>query len=67
MAPEAAVRNTKFIATMVGTLGLLGCAVAGRFTGELGAWVATIVCAYCGANAVITRAALVNGKETPQQ
>ena len=55
--------STKFFACMVGTLGLLGCALAGKFTGELGMWVATIVCAFCGANAVITRAALQNGKD----
>lgn len=60
------MKNTKFILCVLGTIGLLTAAFVGRFTGDLGMWVATIVCAYAGANAVITRAALQNGKETPQ-
>ena len=60
------MKSTKFILSGVGTLGLLGAAFAGKFSGELGMWVATIVCAFCGANAVITRSALLNGKETPE-
>jgi hypothetical protein len=59
------MKSTKFLLCLLGTVGLLGTAIAGKFTGELGMWVATIVCAYAGANAVITRAALQNGKETP--
>ena len=60
------MKSTKFIASMVAAIGLLATAFAGKFTGELGMWVATIVCAYCGSNAVVTRTALLNGKEIPK-
>ncbi len=55
--------STKFILACTGVWGLLVAAYAGKFTGELGMWVATIVCAYAGANAVITRTALQSGKD----
>jgi hypothetical protein len=60
------MKNTKFVMSLLGTVGLLAAGFLGKFSGELGMWVATIVCAYCGSNALITRAALQNGKETPQ-
>ncbi len=61
-----AVKNSKFILTAVGVVGLLGTAFAGKYTGDLGVWVATMVCAYAGANAVITRQALQSGKDPNQ-
>ena len=61
------MKNTKFVACMVSIVGLLGTAIAGKFTGELGMWVATVCCAYCGANEVITRAALITGQGAPAQ
>ena len=56
------MKSTKFILCMIGTVGLLTTAFAGKFTGDLGMWTATIIGSYVGGNTLITRAAIANGK-----
>lgn len=53
--------STKFLATVTGVVGLIGAALLGQFTGELGLSVSGIVGAYITGNTLITRSAISNG------
>lgn len=57
------MKSTKFVLSAIGVVGLLIAALASKFTGELGLAVSAITTAYVTGNAVITRAALANGKD----
>lgn len=56
--------GTKFWMGIVGLVVLAASAFAGKFTGELGLAVTTIVCTFIGGNAWITGRAIANGHTT---
>ena len=62
MEAQRTVKHTKFIVSMSGMTILAVAAFTGAFDGELGFSISGIVAAYCGANTLISRAALGNGK-----
>lgn len=57
--------STKFILSLMGVVGLLAAAFTGKFTGDLGLYVAGIIGAYVAGNTVITKSALASGKAPP--
>lgn len=59
------MKSTKFWACMVGVVALLIPCLIGKFTGDYGLAVGSVVVAFMGGNVLNTRAALQNGKEVP--
>jgi hypothetical protein len=60
------MKNTKFIAAMVGCVMLVGAALLGKFTGDLGLYVSGMVISFITGNAFITGRALSNGVKEPE-
>lgn len=56
------MKNTKFIACILGVVALFIPVLLGKFTTEYGLAVSGIVLGYFGGNTLITRAAIHSGK-----
>ena len=61
------MKQTKFWAAMVGSVLLVGAALLGRFSGELGLYVSGMIVAFITGNSFITGRALASGKPEPTE
>lgn len=57
------MNNTKFVACVMGVIATLWLAIIGKMDGNVTLCLTTVIGGYYGANAVITRKALENGKD----
>jgi uncharacterized membrane protein YjjB (DUF3815 family) len=57
------VKNTKFIALILGLIATVLITLAGKMTGEVATLLGSLVIGFYGGNVINTRAALSNGKD----